>query len=1578
MKKLISLLIVALMATTSVLADDIDVQQALQIAGKFAKAPSTQRLSKRKAPAAEVMPELAYSVPSKVAMEKSNAYVVNLGNNQGFVIVSAESGTGDEILGYCDHGSFSYDDCPVQMKDLLNFYSESIDSLRQHPSMAAPRKVVTGWASYLGSIVVGPLLTTTWSQYAPYNNQCPPNTVTGCVPTAVAQVMNYWKWPKESIGTLVYYAGEHSVDFSGHVYDWDNMLDYYGYTSDTYGAWTGHISYNQEQADAVAKLMADIGKAFGTRYGQPNGSPTYFGTEPLVKNFSYEPDIQVKTAKSATELTGAMKIELDNHRPVLYAGKASAEDDGHALVVDGYTTNDYFHFNYGWGGLCDGFYKSALIKLYNKYAEIFTNVRPYDAVHKVIDDIDYALMKNGEAHIFDYTQKNVKNGVLEIPATVTGDDGNEYRVTRICSSAFYQKGHFNKMVIGENIEIVDAFSFFYTNIDTLVLSDKMEVVPVQAFLNTKVKNLTIGKNVKRIDKRAFYMCDLSEVTSKSPAFEVGEEAFAHCRPDCGEWLGCITKIGKRAFFNANFSENPYFARVEEIEDEAFIGARFPNNIWFKIPPTLKSISPTALSGAITPYGYVERFEVDENNPYFSGGGYCLFNKNKTSLVILAPAKQPGALMQLPETMVKLERGSIISRPHSTGNHYYDVLIPNTIIDMEGAFKNCETMDELTCLAITPPVISDSTFNDKIFENSPEATLYVPEGTEELYTHAPGWRRFKNIIGNKKYTPLDDQDHQYYMVVNSTGEGEQRRVNIPVNEVTSMSVSDDGQQVVIKRNGKDDLTMSVAALDSISWMTGFVYENAEVFDLNDSTLTVDAQKCSVTFDATAIDDDVQLCVRNLVLKPNVSDEVLRGFAVDLSLSDGTHELSGTAAITIPVNPGLYEKVCAAYYNEDEERWEPVFAQYDKLMQQVTITTDHLSTYTVYYVVDQTSNLATLNYYSIGENVRDLDEASKMLLNIVSSDDPDAQMVRQYKDDMATWQAAGLDGLYNAITSVSDPLLNFKPEAIDNAVTAMGYVGTALSILDVVGADLRGDKTSVAAGTLNTILNFASGQMASAIGTPIMSASMACVAFIGIALNKFGTMTQQRIHDLAYNAYHYYYSKSGKMNKDVNGKYRSPKDWFNYFYPAFSEGKMTKDKLDAYIEQSVNMYCYEIWKNYQAWAECCKIAKVWTPFATVPELTESLKEQLSNEHFAELMNGDLVSVFTAIKKRLATEANKRYISALEEMGKIVNTKIIVRFKDSSKESDKDSKYSGMSVRFTDAVSGICDPELFKGTIGKDGRGSLTITVYSLLENGIHPNITLVNCENRDLKEFPFDIPEGQDKVYVTIDLDKGGMDIDTQPLEGLELTYDPSVIAAPFWIGDVFDFEDANPYGEAYIYLNGFNINRARFQKEVERFFNHHNFIIVDESGNFKIGDDILGRFAENGLTATGKFTINVSNPFIEQTPQQYVTRFNKGKHIVERIPNDLLNGTIQHKIECEYTLTRASTDSEVFDVTYKGTGTYVFQAEVVSRVSGVDIDALLHDIQGQWAIEQTISVDNLTTSEITADGNVTLKYQTRLK
>ena len=1550
MKKIFSLLIVVLMATTSLFADDITADQALQIANKFATSPVTQKLSKRRVPVAEATPILAHTLKSKVA-DKDNAYVVNLSNDLGFVIVSGETGTGDEILGYCDHGSFDYDKAPVQLKDLLAFYTEAIDSLRLNPAKAAPRKAAQQWPSYLGSIRVGPLLTTTWSQEAPYNKYCPAGCPTGCTATAVAQVMYYWKWPKESKGVV---NGE---DFSGHVYDWDNMCD--SYVS----------GYSEAQADAVARLMADIGKAMGMTY-TPTGSSAAMSDMALVSNFGYEPGSGVETASTASALQNTLRSELNNRRPVLYVGNTVDEPGGHALVVDGYTSNDYFHFNFGWGGYYDGFYKNALVKMYNRHAQIMTNVRPYDAVEKEIGDIRYGLFKEtGIAEILEYTKgtSNSENGTFEIPSTITDDEGNTYQVTSIRQQAFFRKGHFDKVIVGDNIKVVDPFSFFYTKVDTVVLSDKLEAVPDDAFAYTYIRHLTIGRNIKRIGKRAFYLCYLDrDIICKSPAFEVDDEAFAHTKPVLGDWIGCITRLGRQAFTGAAMERNPQFTNLEVIGDSAFYGARLGSGTpMFMIGPKVREISQSAFEG----WGTTSVIGVDERNPYYSVDEQSnIYNKNKTSLVLAFRTLDDADVY--PSTLVRLEPGCIRS-------NIIVPYIPSTVVDMEGAFKDySKSLSQLfgmICASPIPPVITDATFNDIMFESDPD--LHVPEGTEELYANAPGWRRFPNIVGDQEYIPLSDQGLQYSMVVNSTDDGKHQRISMPLSEIRNMEISDDGQHVIIHRNGKDDLTTSVVALDSISWAPGFVYEGAEVFELNDSTLTAEAQKCKVTFDATVIDDDVQLCVRNLVLTPNVTEGVTRGYAVDLSLSDGTHELSGTADITIPVSPGSNEKVCAAYYNETTGQWEPVRLKYNKDLGTATITTDHLSLYSVFYVTNEISNLAEIRFFEASPEWHGFEDATKILLDVISSDDPDKEMIRQFKDEMSLWQAVGLDGLYNVITSVSDPLLNFKPEAIDNAVTAMGYVGIALTILDVVGADIRGDNVGVAAGTLNSILSFSTGQMAAAIGTPIMSASMGCTAFITIALNKFGEMVQNRIQDLAYNAYYYYYSKSGKYDSDVKSNYRSPKDWYNYFYPVVVEGKLTKEKLDAYIEQSVRLYCNDIWtKNYDVWSRCCEVAKLWTPAGTAPDLTPSLKEKLSNQQYSELMNGVLVSVFTAIKKHLSVEGENRFCKSLEKIGENVNTHIVLRYKDSSRQGTDKSKYAGWNVRLTDAEGIVSNPQKFQCRIADDGRGSQIVSIYSLLQNGLRTNLTLADPNDVDQKTFDFDIPDGKGKVYITIDLDKGGTKVDTQPLEGLELAYDPATVSWPVYLGNTGNEDDYHMETDAIIALDNSLNKRARFQKEIERFFNRHDFITVDNQGNYRIGDDITGKFVDNGLTATGKFIIDVSNTFTEQTIHQFVKLFNSSStSLKERIFDSfLLNGIIQHRIECEYTLTRASVDSKEFDVSYKGTGAYALLADVITKVTGVDADALM---QGS---EQTIYVDNLTTRQINGDGSVTLKYSTKLK
>ena len=140
-------------------ADDISKEQALLIAGQFAATPSVQQQSHRAAPAKPAEPTMAHVMRSKVS-GKDNVYIINLGNDQGFVVLSGEDRADDVLLGYCDHGSFSFDNAPVQMKDLLNSYSEQVDELRKTPasSTMTPRRAKAD----IGSIIIGPLLTTTY------------------------------------------------------------------------------------------------------------------------------------------------------------------------------------------------------------------------------------------------------------------------------------------------------------------------------------------------------------------------------------------------------------------------------------------------------------------------------------------------------------------------------------------------------------------------------------------------------------------------------------------------------------------------------------------------------------------------------------------------------------------------------------------------------------------------------------------------------------------------------------------------------------------------------------------------------------------------------------------------------------------------------------------------------------------------------------------------------------------------------------------------------------------------------------------------------------------------------------------------------------------------------------------------------------------------------------------------------------------------------------------------------------------------------------------------------------------------
>lgn len=286
-------------------------------------------------------------------------YVCQPADGKGFVIVSGTKAA-IPILAYSPFNTFPMNNIPPSVEYLLEDYRTQLESIAQHhlkPSASISSNweaLETGsYATAESSIQFGPLLTTKWSQGAPYNGQCPFGAVTGCVATAMAQIMKYWNYPTVGQGGLVSYTdnqgdvtGTFAAQIGGTVYDWQNMTNTYPETP------SASIS-----ALAVSKLMNHCGVSVCMDYGAEESSAfsswvpyaltTYFGYEPLI-TLAYR-----ELVPNDADWKSAIKNEIVSSRPVYYCGTNG--QGGHAWVCDGYL-DDLFSMNWGWGGQYDAFY----------------------------------------------------------------------------------------------------------------------------------------------------------------------------------------------------------------------------------------------------------------------------------------------------------------------------------------------------------------------------------------------------------------------------------------------------------------------------------------------------------------------------------------------------------------------------------------------------------------------------------------------------------------------------------------------------------------------------------------------------------------------------------------------------------------------------------------------------------------------------------------------------------------------------------------------------------------------------------------------------------------------------------------------------------------------------------------------------------------------------------------------------------------------------------------------------------------------------------------------------------------------
>ncbi|MDR2041877.1 MAG: C10 family peptidase, partial [Tannerella sp.] len=369
--RLFMVLLCTLLMFHPMLAERVNVERAERVARSYASAKpglAERRNFRHNRTVSKQISRNRPGLRSDAPEDEPLYHVFSMNTGEGFIIVAGDD-VAKPILGYAEEGSFdeTNENLAYWMETLAQEIAEAIEN-----NVPQDADTQAEWEAFesenkaalrASGDYVDPLVTTKWNQSAPYNNNCPiisgGRAVTGCVATAMAQIMNYHKHPTiRTVEIPGYTTSTTKDDIPGITgttdYKWDLMSD--RYSSDATGP----------SVDAVAVLMLHCGVSVHMDYTPSSSGAFSFVVSTALRNyFGYGAGINgsnlVEVDRgyySYTEWVRLLKTDLKAGRPVYYSGHGSG---GHAFVCDGYDTDDLFHFNWGWGGYSDGYFELSAL-----------------------------------------------------------------------------------------------------------------------------------------------------------------------------------------------------------------------------------------------------------------------------------------------------------------------------------------------------------------------------------------------------------------------------------------------------------------------------------------------------------------------------------------------------------------------------------------------------------------------------------------------------------------------------------------------------------------------------------------------------------------------------------------------------------------------------------------------------------------------------------------------------------------------------------------------------------------------------------------------------------------------------------------------------------------------------------------------------------------------------------------------------------------------------------------------------------------------------------------------------------------
>ena len=541
----------------------------------------------------------ANGIDSEKTIENAPYYIFNASGKNGFVIIAGDDRV-PGILGYSDTGSLNEDDIPCNMQWMLDYYRDAISNLPQNYVPA--RK-----ASQSPKNDILPMIKTKWGQG--YNDKCPEingiKCPTGCVATAMAQVVNYNRWPIKKVMSVSPYSyindnGE-TVNLPGlppTTFAWDNMTD-----------------------ASIAELMQYCGYSLKTDYELSGSGALMSNVLPALTGvFGFSGDVRdvYRNSFSDKEWLNMAYNELSLGRPLIYEGFGN---EGHCFIVDGYSSeNDLFHVNWGWYGSGDGYFSFDNLIVggsnFNYNQGMILNVYPPEKFDAEKSVLEYEILtEDFVANIKGY--KGAPENI-EVPSVIRIED-QSYKVAGFKERVFAGCESLKSIQLPYSLSSIDDYAFQNCkNLSLIELPDGLVSIGEYAFENCTGMTgyLKIPNTVMQIKKGAFKGCGMLSILGfnddgKMLKKELGEQAFMNCTGlEVVYWIqnvfteikeetfkGCgllkfscpssLTKIGNSAFEGCDELQTiEIYDNVKEIGDNALAGCTSLNTLHCEamIPP----------------------------------------------------------------------------------------------------------------------------------------------------------------------------------------------------------------------------------------------------------------------------------------------------------------------------------------------------------------------------------------------------------------------------------------------------------------------------------------------------------------------------------------------------------------------------------------------------------------------------------------------------------------------------------------------------------------------------------------------------------------------------------------------------------------------------------------------------------------------------------------------------------------------------------------------------------------------------------------------------------------------------------